>query len=598
MTMGKPTFALRPTSLKPLKKPVFGFDIETYNKNKSFYCASLYGDNFQKTFFSKRDIIDFIKSHSKLFRSSIIAATNLSFDFMGTFYNEPEIKKVSWLWRNSDLIIASLYFHNGDFISRKERKRLGIRHSHKVSFIDTFNYAALSVEKQGQILGIPKLEKPSCLGRLPKDDIERDYLLRYNMRDSEISQKFIKFLYKSFHDLGATPKLTLASTSMSLFKNKYLKETYYRHSINDLIEQFKGYYGGRCEAIGRGYIEGYEYYDFNSLYPFCMTKIFPHPNTLRTTRKPQMSYIRDYEGLSEVTVEAPYMDYPLLPYRHDNKLLFPTGEFRATYTNLELRKALDLGYSIKTIHKIHYFNKECEPFRDFVNDLYRKRKEFKELGNPMEYVVKICMNSLYGKFGQKFQDRDNWIPIPETLEDMDKLIHYERVGQFLRIKKGTEEPKAYCIPAFASYVTAYARLHLYDSIIKTKPIYYDTDSLFTKIKLEESSSLGALKREYGIREGIVVKPKFYGFIDTSGNERIVLKGFHKLQTFDKFLSILHKPKAKMIKFVRFKESQRRNLLPNELLEIEKNFTLEDTKRVWPELFNLELFQSSKPRYIT
>ncbi len=44
----------------------------------------------------------------------------------------------------------------------------------------------------------------------------------YNLKDSEISYKFMRFLFDSFEELGASPKMTIASTSMSLFKNKFL----------------------------------------------------------------------------------------------------------------------------------------------------------------------------------------------------------------------------------------------------------------------------------------------------------------------------------------------------------------------------------------
>lgn len=587
---------LSKTQQRGFNKPIFGYDIETYSRKNKFYCASLYAKykypdwdykNY-KTFFSKRDIIEEFKTSK--FRNSFIAATNLQFDFIGTFFKEPEELGFNMLFRGSELIIAKAYINNKIFKPR--RKDFSTAHS--LTFIDTRNYAMLSVEKLGKILTLPKLIKPKSLGKIPQTEKEKQELVTYNIRDSEISQKAIEFFYKSFINFGATPKSTIAATSMSLFKNKYLHTDYFVHPVDTLLGQFKSYYGGRCEAFSRGLIKNYNYFDVNSLYPFCMTKEFPDPNTLRITYKNDISYIKDYDGISDVDIEAPYLKYPLLPVRTETKLYFPVGTWRASYTHIELRKALELGYKIKKIHKMYYFTKNISPFKEFVTDLYYLRLKYQEENNPMEYVLKILLNSFYGKLGQRFWDRDNWQPFNLTLEELNKLDSFERFGNYIRTVKKLTRPANFCFPIWASYVTSYARLHLYDFIVRSNPIYCDTDSLITRKDFGDSKKLGELKLEFPIKYGFIVKPKFYAILNKNNDEIVKIKGMGTRLTLKEFEAFLKHPTKTYDKFVKFKEAMRRKLDPNEIIEMSKEMKLEDNKRLWKNAFDPYKFESSEP----
>ncbi len=578
---------LKPTIQRPFTKNLYGFDIETYKNNKKFYCASIFGSNFKKSFFSKQSLIDYFKN--PMFKNSYVAATNLGFDFMGTFYKQEEMNKFIMQWRGSDLIFTRTYTDGESFFRNRENSSMKT-----LTFIDTLNYAKLSVESMGKILKLPKLKKPDCLGKLPANSKERNELIIYNLRDSEISYNFVKFLFNNFFGLGATPKMTIASTSMSLFKNKYLDRDYFRHSVEELLEQFKGYYGGRVEAFKRGEIRNMNYYDVNSLYPSVMTNEFPNPNTLRICHQNDISYIESYEGVSDVDVYCPFMDYPLLPYRTDDKLLFPYGNFRGWYSHVELRKAIELGYVIKKIYTTYYFKENCLPFYHYVYDLYKRRKELKEDGSSVEQVVKLLMNSLYGKFGQKFMNRDNWIPMPETLEELDKIDYDERIGEFIRIKKEFTPPRSFCIPIWALYVTAYGRLKLYDLIKSSKAIYCDTDSIISEKEYQDNSNLGKLKKEMRIKYGVIVKPKFYGLVSTDNEEYVKIKGLGIRLNYDNFTDFLINPTKTYKKFMKFKESLRRGFIPNEIQNITKSMSLEDNKRLWKSTYSFRELQSSKP----
>jgi len=588
---------LKKTKQRPFNTNIYGFDLETYGQKNEFYCGSVYKNDDEKwTFFDKKELIKFFKTER--FRNSIVFATNLGFDFFGTFKDTPEMKSFNILFRGSHLINARSRILNGKFMLKSPENEK----SWSIKFVDTMNYAPMSVQKLGKIIGIEKFNKPSFLGRKPVNDLEVMEMVEYNMKDAEISKKSGGFLMKAFYDLGATPKDTIASTAMSLFKNKYVDRTYIRNLTEDLLDIFKAYYGGRTEVFKRGLIKDYFYYDFNSLYPSVMLNEFPDPDTIRTNKSNDLTKINFYEGVSHVDVFCPYMDIPLLPFRDEksHKLTFPTGSFTGWYSHIELRKALEIGYVIKKVHKSIYFKKKCKPFINYVNDLYNQRLRYKKDGSSMELACKLLLNSLYGKFGQKFVNLEEWKHFDNiSMEDMKKYNNVERVGEFARLLKDMQEPASFCINIWAVYTSAYGRLKLYDVLTKCDPVYCDTDSIITRQQIPVSDALGDLKLEYIINEGVVVKPKMYlinGLAKIKG-----VRGFRidSRLSGDDFLKVLAEGGVTYEKFVKFKESLRQGLVVNEVVEITKVIDLEDTKRDWYGLnFNPSELQTSRPLYLS
>jgi hypothetical protein len=595
-------FVFKPTKQKLFNKNLLGFDCETYDNNKRMYCCSFYDGKKFDTFFNPQDSIKFLKG---IYESSFLSATNLGFDFFSIFDKESdELKHFRLCYRSSDMISAKTLSHSTRYDEREFSLKRKDKNDAVLTFIDTLNYAKLSVETIGKILGLPKLEHPGCLGRMPETDAERDELITYNRRDAEISYRFIEFLFSAFTNFGATPKMTIASTAKSLFTNKYLHNVYFRHSPQDLLQQFSAYYGGRCEAFWRGKIGRCNYYDFNSLYPSVMRGEYPDPNSMRKNRIDNDFYIQNYEGVADAEVVCPKADITLLPLRIDNKLLFPYGRFRGWYSNVELRRAIDLGYSIEHTYRNIYFTRTCFPFREFVDDLYGMRMKYQADKSPMEQVCKLLMNSLYGKFGQKFIDRDNWFPIDSLdINWFEEHDDFERVGRFVRLTEKFQEPKAFCIPIWALYTTAYGRLKLYDSLKRVEPFYCDTDSIITTAdKFLNSKELGKLKREMQVQRGIIVKPKFYALIDSEGKEHVKIKGIaqrifvddiEQRMTMGDFTRLMDDPKVMFNRFMKFKESIRRDFIINEVQRVTKELLLEDTKRSWHDEFDCGDLQASK-----
>lgn len=617
---------LVPLFAKHLKnKNLIGFDIETSGKENKFYMAGLYfPDGTYKSFYNKRDLIREFKK-KKYYTNTYVVATNLAFDLTGLFYDEPE-------WNSLDIIMSG-----GRMISAT----LLASNRQKLTFIDSYNHAPFSVKIMGDILKLPKLKTPISMindnkgyARIPKNIHEQLELEIYNKRDCEVTQKFMKLLTDGYYEAGGKLKLTIASTSLDIFRRKYLRRPIYKEreilgfDMNYLV--YESYYGGRTENFMRGKIisdsfnfesktfsekgKHYRMYDINSLYPSVMVREYPNPNFARYVYLGTEEVIHKYEGVSRVKLFCPDMRYPLLPMKINDKLVFPTGYIQGVYTNVEIRKAISIGYELLEVGEQLYYKKTFYPFKEFVYDMYNKRKELKAKNHPNEFVYKIVLNSLYGKFASKHLTETIFFN-KEFLSDegIDAVRNNENVimkddnnGMIIN-KKICDE--AYVIPILSSYTTAFARLKLYDYIVKYDALYCDTDSIITDKVLPESLELGGMKVEYDIIEGVLVKPKMYYLKILKKGEiedMIKLKGVPKKILYkneqiqlnkEVFDHILEGEKVVYNKFTKLKEGVRRGLIPNAIIDVEKFIKLSDDKRIWDSEFNHEELINSKPFYL-
>jgi hypothetical protein len=224
--------------------------------------------------------------------------------------------------------------------------------------------------------------------------------------------------------------------------------------------------------------------------------------------------------------------------------------------------AIKIGYKFKII-KGYTFNKG-RPFKQIIEDLYEMRLNFPK-SDPMNYLAKLLMNSLYGRFSMNDNFNELRIVEEKSLNDLlnnDKiLIHdiFKIDNDFLvQIKKNEQQELISSIDhlvenhniniAVASFVTAYARIHM--SIFKNNKdfnLYYtDTDSIAIDQPLNEnlinSKILGKMKLEYIVTKAIFLSPKLY-CLQTIDNQLITkTRGLsHNIQlSYEDFEKLLFK----------------------------------------------------------
>uniref|UniRef100_A0A914HHD2 DNA-directed DNA polymerase n=1 Tax=Globodera rostochiensis TaxID=31243 RepID=A0A914HHD2_GLORO len=305
-------------------------------------------------------------------------------------------------------------------------------------------------------------------------------------------------------------------------------------------------------------------------------KIVQSPNYIVNWTEPDHV---PYDGLLKVKVVPPKnMLYPLLSIHADDMLLFANcgicakipkksfvlaknmkkcehnDEERAllgTFTSIELRKALELGYKVIRFYRAYHFEEfDSQLFKEYVRmflrvkveasgwppevkteeekrafvDLYRAKYnivlEYDNIRyNPgLRLIAKLGLNSLWGKFSMR-----NTLSMTEIVSDMERYLKLDGddtleitmetmiMPGVVRVNyaKKVEFIKEHSVSnIFLSlWTTSAARIKLYDymeQVYRTegcKLLYCDTDSLiFTHPKglcpLKEGKFLGEMTREY------------------------------------------------------------------------------------------------------
>jgi len=163
----------------------------------------------------------------------------------------------------------------------------------------------------------------------------------------------------------------------------------------------------------------------------------------------------------------------------------------------------------------------------------------------MNYIAKILMNSLYGRFGMvdnfiisqimnkedydKFEKLDKNNSIIDVIDLDDNLLvqtKNQKVELDTLLDNSSEIHNINI--AIAAAITGYARIHMSQfKNNKDYNLYYsDTDSIYIDTPLNEtfiSEKLGFMKLEYVCKDAIFLSPKVYSLI-TENEIRIKIKG--------------------------------------------------------------------------
>lgn len=352
------------------------------------------------------------------------------------------------------------------------------------------------------------------------------------------------------------------------------------------------------------------YYDLRSAFPWaCYHGVdgkgsYPLPGSYRVPRYPDLNYIRDYEGISEVEVNYPYEYAPLLANKTD-KLRFVCGRFRGWHTHYELRQIMDKA-DIKPIRTL-YYTKTFKPFRDCVSRLYALRCHYKAKRHPYEQMIKLIMNSgIYGKWGLNYNNMEELIDPDRCYYSDDGHLMVDGViiedasmsnGGLFNVIKKKVKPMRYSMPILSSYTSAIARVKLWRSIRHKQKhiIYTDTDSaIMTAPVLETGSQLGDWELEREPDGGIFIRPKLYMLYEDD-KTTIRAKGIGgSVRSRSDFIRAIRNRYAPVERFSKMKESSRRGMISGSVIRLCKDIGLEDDKRIWQnKRFRIERWEDSE-----
>lgn len=344
-------------------------------------------------------------------------------------------------------------------------------------------------------------------------------------------------IYYKQYNLDINNWVTISSLALGIYRKQFLEP--YTKAADDYIailnmnqDSFirKGYYGGHTDVY-IPYGENLYYYDVNSLYPYIM-KEYDIPSGKPTWHRDLTeAKLDDLFGYIEAYIHCPSsIKRPFLPIMRDDKtLLFPTGKWVGTYYSEELKYAATLGYEILPLSG-YLFKRRSSPFKGYVTNLFEERSKAKrEKNDSLNFIYKLLMNSLYGRFGinpintktdivysedeyNRRVTKDAHIDARLLDENTYLMIYYSNVKNTLDQWK----PPHNSAVQISAAITANARIHMYRHISRDDCYYTDTDSVVLGSPIEDDmlseTELGKFKLEDRIKEGYFLAPKSYCYL--------------------------------------------------------------------------------------
>lgn len=422
----------------------------------------------------------------------------------------------------------------------------------------------------------------------PMFDLSKDW----NQRLEDMHAKGYKVIYKFACEWDAERKNQ---------NNQELLIDYVSDPRDKPLSIRDSFFGGRTSPIKLykkcGPREKIRYLDYTSLYPsvnfgvhrglteesYKTEKVLSYPvgHPIRITDN--FEPLENYFGFVKCRIIPPQdLYFPVLPEHRDGKLTFDLMPKIGTWTTIEVLKAVAVGYVIDEIYEVvHFTQRSDDLFKEYVKKFLKIKQQaagWSKLGCSTDeekeeyirvyskeqqidleldaigdynaglyFISKLCLNSLWGKFGQRQA-------FPESVDtfsyaDFDKIAHNDaneiksvilhnhkaRTITFLKKQLFNTGSKNTNI-AVAAYTTAYARLRLYEAleILNRRVLYMDTDSVVFVDDLDNPAPLivgpflGDLTDELDgetITEFASTGPKSYAYKTTDGHEVCKIKGF-------------------------------------------------------------------------
>lgn len=389
----------------------------------------------------------------------------------------------------------------------------------------------------------------------PIGHILTDQEVDYIRNDVTIMAMALDIMFKA----GLT-KMTIGSDAISNYKDTITSFTDYfpmlTYEEDEVIR--KSYRGGWTYAnpkwtnrqIGEGIV-----IDKNSMYPYQLSdKLLPfgRPEYYDGHYKEDITYPLWVETISAKFDLKPNM-LPTLQLK--NTLGFIPNEYIETtkgeYVTITLTSVdyelLVTHYDVDVLeyHGGYKFKGIKGLFTKYVSTWMSEKNKAKKEDNASMYVIsKLCLNSLYGKFGLNPNTRSK----KPYLND-DKILKFELLPREIR--------DSIYVPV-ASFTTAYARMDIISNAQAIRDyslskygkdyfLYSDTDSIHA-MKLEEDElikfmeiddyKLGAYKVESTFRKACFIRQKCYIEEDYDGVIHSTIAGLPKKLgtdiTFDNF----------------------------------------------------------------
>lgn len=410
---------------KKLKdRKIITFDIETWGLNPSnLALASFYNGEEFFNYLTKEEIINFLDN---LKEDCIIYAHNGSKYDIAIFFEELMFSE-KWFMRKHGDILSFKYTNKND-------KEIVFKDSYHILNDSLKNLAKSFLKQEEQKLEISdKFINPQNHGfqkEVYLENIEKYNRENINDLDIEYCNRDTQVLYNILHNE------TLKNYGFDFKNYNTIASIAYKKLIDNskriVIDNNKDkeflslYFGGLTEVFTHtNTLKEIVCLDYNSSYPFQMTKEFGNPlyleryyyeeleeNTLKEELIEYWKMLNHYpNGYSEVSIKVKsrlgkkekelLKKIPLFPLKGMNYFDYSNGEeYLVTLMNIELKNLVRF-FDIKPIYSM-YSKEMFTPFKDYIESIYKERQVAKkEKDTSKSLILKLLMNSAYGRLGLK-----------------------------------------------------------------------------------------------------------------------------------------------------------------------------------------------------
>ena len=431
-----------------------------------------------------------------------------------------------------------------------------------VDFRDTVRHLPASVADLGELVGLRKKEGDLFKGKRPTFPLSARMLAKYRTRckrDAAITYQAAGRFYESYAAFGERARMTLASTALRIWQEKFWKREVRRPAPVIWQAALDAYHGGRTQAFAHGTFADVQVVDVASMYPWAMT-VAPMPLPWGLMRRVPKGGTLQAFGVYRVKVTS-HLAIPRLPVRTDKGTIFPNGTWIGWYVGEELQAFARAGGRVAVLGG-YEFGEKCDPFRGYVDAMFKRKQRSRGMARVM---FKLLLNSLYGKFGQQGrQVRAVTVakfiamsPRPKDAREWNGLVIYSE----------DSAPPPWSNNVWCAFVTARARVRLVDemnAIVREggRVLYCDTDSVIfsggSRRYPDRAPRLGAFERRGRYKNLLLVGKKEYALDCGRGRWLPIAKGV----PFAERMRYLRTGVAEFDRPARMRESARQGLTVN------------------------------------
>lgn len=438
---GKATPARNAESVVPI-----GIDTEAYITGQCFMIATSLGDVFTPEQFPAC-------MFTRKYRGRTFVAYNLKYD-VGALLQFLPMEQLK------DLREHHRTEYQGFVVKIIPQKSLVIRKGkNAVTFYDMLNFFNMSLDDAaGRFLGEHKSDMETKSFYPFYAQLRWQRIASYCIQDAVLVQKLSQVIIQKFESYGVFPRklYSVAYISFQYFRSmtEYpTVERLWKDHRGCLAAALAAYNGGKFEVTEKGCNHYYEY-DIVSAYPREIADLVDI-RYARIEYEPKYR-CHDTYGFYLVEMKVPYECSSPVSLKRGSVNTYPCGELTRWITKKEYEYLRDNGVDLTIRAGYHlYCYKKVYPFRKEIEKLMKLKHQFKAEGADTDYhVIKIFLNSLYGKMvqlvkkGERWEAGMSWNPIYAAVITANVRIRVSQLQQ-----------------TYPSIVAVHT-----DSVISTKPL--------------------------------------------------------------------------------------------------------------------------------